>query len=55
MLLAGQLTQELSHNLRALIRLLLDLAFADRVERAKEPHFLQVADERLQVFCGFDL
>jgi hypothetical protein len=35
--------------------MLLDLAFADCVERSEEPHFLQVADERLQVFCGFDL
>jgi hypothetical protein len=55
MLFAGKLTQELSHDLRALVCLLLDLAFADRVEGPEEPHFLQVADERLQVFCGFDL
>ena len=55
MLFAGKLTQELSHDFRALVCLLLDLAFAYRVERAKEPHFLQVADERLQIFCGFDL
>jgi hypothetical protein len=55
MLFAGKLTQKLSHDLRALVCLLLDLAFADRVERPEEPHFLQVADERLQVFCGFDL
>ena len=54
-LLAGELAQELSYNLRALIRLLLDLTLADRVEGAKEPHFLQVAYEGLQVFCGFDL
>ena len=54
-LLARQLTQQLSYNLRALVCLLLDLAFADRVEGAKEPHFLQVADEHLQVFSGFDL
>ena len=54
-LLAGELAQELSYNLRALVRLLLDLAFANRVERSEKPHFLQVADERLQVFCGFDL
>lgn len=55
MLFAGKLTQELSHDLRAFVCLLLDLAFADCVERSEEPHFLQVADERLQVFCGFDL
>lgn len=55
MLFAGKLTQQLSHNLRALICLLLDLAFTDCVERSEEPHFLQVADERLQVFGGFDL
>jgi hypothetical protein len=35
--------------------LLLDLAFTDCIERSEEPHFLQVADEHLQVFCGFDL
>lgn len=55
MLFAGKLTQQLSHDLRALICLLLDLTFADSVERPEEPHLLQVADERLQVLCGFDL
>lgn len=55
MMFTGKLTQELSHDLRTLVGLLLDLAFANGVERPEKPHLLQVADERLQVFCGFDL
>lgn len=55
LLFTGELTQEFSHNFRALVCLLLNLAFANRVERPEEPHFLQVADECLQVLCSFDL
>jgi hypothetical protein len=54
-LLARKLPQQLSHKLRAFVGLLLDLAFADGVQRPEQPHFLQVANEHLQVFCGFDL
>jgi hypothetical protein len=54
-LLARKLAQQLSHKLRALISLLLDLALTNSIQRPEQPHFLQVADEHLQVFCGFDL
>ena len=55
LLLARKLAQQIPNNPRVLVRLLLHLTLPDSVERAKEPHFLQVADEHLQVFGGFDL
>lgn len=54
-LLAGKLSQQVADNLRGLVRLLLHLTLPDSVERAEQPHFLQVADESLEVFGGFDL
>jgi hypothetical protein len=40
-------SQQLPHNPRTLIRLLLNLTLTDRVERTEKPHFLQMADEHL--------
>jgi hypothetical protein len=55
LLLAGKLTQQIADDLCILVRLLLHLTLPDGVERAEQPHFLQVADKNLQVFGGFDL
>jgi hypothetical protein len=55
LLLARKLTQQITNDFCILIRLLLHLTLPDGVERAEQPHFLQVADKNLQVFGGFDL
>jgi hypothetical protein len=55
LLLAGKLTQQIADEPRVLVCLLLHLALSNGVERAEQPHLLQVADESLQVFGGFDL
>lgn len=50
-----KLTQQVAHKLRILISLLLYLTLSHGVEGPEKPHFLQVADEHLQVLGGFDL
>jgi len=55
LLLAGNLTQEIADDPRVLVRFLLHLTLSNGVQRAEQPHFLQVADEGLKVFGGFDL
>lgn len=39
-LFAGELAQEIAHNPRVFVRLLLHLALADGVERTEKPHLL---------------
>lgn len=45
-----KLLQEICDGLRVLICLLLDFTVTNGIQLAKEPHLLQLADERLDIF-----
>lgn len=54
-LLACQLLQQLCDDLCILIGLLLHSALTQGVQLPKQPHFLQLSNENLEVFCTLDL
>ena len=55
LLLFRELLQQARNDLCILIGLLLDFAFAHCIDLPEKPHFLQLADEGLEVLRCMDL
>lgn len=54
-LLLRELFQQIRDSFRVLLGLLLHFAFPKRIQLAKEPHLLELADQSLDIFRRTDL